>query len=472
MRAFFAPRQTTFYQRRANTVRAVLMKQDSVASSPSAIALLPLLLFLALFVGAGLWYQSQGTAMAFYQVSAPVAILPAIALAIALAHGRLSQRIDTFIRGIGDPTIITMVLIYLLAGAFASVAKAVGGVDATVNFGLSYIPPTLVLPGLFLITAFVATAMGTSMGTIAAIAPIAVGLSNATELPMLLTIGTVVGGAMFGDNLSIISDTTIAATRTQGVKMRDKFRMNLLIALPAAAVALIWLYFSGTTAQITAPGDYELIRVLPYIVVLVLAVSGVNVLLVLFIGILLAGAVGLGLQPDYSIGALSKDIYAGYTSMQEILILSLMIGGLGALMRAGGGLAWLGQRIDRISQIGSRGKPGRKTGELGISTAVALTNVCTANNTVAILLTGHLAKDMAERYGVDPRRSASLLDIYSCTVQGLLPYGAQILLASSLAKVSPLALAGSIHYCWLLGISALASIFTGFYKGRPRPAQR
>ncbi|MBN8431975.1 Na+/H+ antiporter NhaC family protein [Microbulbifer salipaludis] len=434
------------------------------APSPSAIALLPLALFLALFVGAGLWFQTQGVDMAFYQVSAPVAILPAIALAILLAHGPLSRRIDTFVHGVGDPTIVTMVLIYLLAGAFASVAKAAGGVDATVNFGLSVIPPTLVLPGLFLITAFVATAMGTSMGTIAAIAPIAAGLSDATELPMLLTIGTVVGGAMFGDNLSIISDTTIAATRTQGVKMRDKFRMNLLIALPAAIVALIWLYFAGSTAQVSAPGDYELIRVLPYLLVLVLAVSGVNVLLVLFVGILLAGAIGMALQPDYSIIGFSKDIYAGYTGMQEILILSLMIGGLGALMRAGGGIAWLEQQIDRISRLRGGGTPGRKTGELGISAAVAVTNVCTANNTVAILLTGQLARNMANRYGVDPRRSASLLDIYSCTVQGLLPYGAQILLASSLAKVSPLALAGSIHYCWLLGIAALISIFFGVFR--------
>ena len=437
-------------------------------TKPSALALLPLALFLVLFVGSGLWFQYQGLEFAFYQVSAPVAILPAIALALLLARGPLQERIETFVRGVGDHTIITMVLIYLLAGGFASVAKAVGGVDATVNFGLSIIPPALVLPGLFLITAFVATAMGTSMGTVAAIAPIAVGVAGATELPMLLTVGAVVGGAIFGDNLSIISDTTIAATRTQGVDMRDKFRMNLLIALPAAVIALIWLYFAGTTAQVTAPGDYEMIKVLPYIVVLVLAVSGVNVLLVLFIGIILAGAIGLGLQPGYSIAAFSKDIYAGYTGMQEILILSLMIGGLGALMRAGGGLAWLGQKIDQVSRFGSRGKPGRKTGELGISTAVALTNVCTANNTVAILLTGQLAKDMAERYSVDPRRSASLLDIYSCTVQGLLPYGAQVLLASSLAKVSPLALAGSIHYCWLLGISALISIVTGIYSGKQK----
>ncbi|WP_105103826.1 Na+/H+ antiporter NhaC family protein [Microbulbifer pacificus] len=431
-------------------------------TSPSALALLPLTLFLALFVGAGLWFQWQGEEMAFYKVSATVAILPAIALAILLARGPLNRAIDTFVRGAADNTIVTMVLIYLFAGAFASVAKAIGGVDATVNFGLSVIPPSLVLPGLFLMTAFIATAMGTSMGTsmgtIAAIGPIAVGLADATDLSLLLTIGTVVGGAMFGDNLSIISDTTIAATRTQGVSMRDKFRMNLLIALPASFVTLAWLWYSGTTAQVPNPGDYDLALIAPYILVLVLAVSGVNVLLVLFVGILLAGSIGFALEPDYNIARLSQDIYAGYTGMQEILILSLMIGGLGAMMQAGGGIAWLEKTIDRLSRRGRKGQPGRKTGELGISAAVAMTNICTANNTVAILLTGQLAKDMATRYGVDPRRSASLLDIYSCTVQGMLPYGAQVLLASSLASVSPLALAGSIHYCWLLGICALLSI--------------
>ncbi|MDX1398796.1 MAG: Na+/H+ antiporter NhaC family protein, partial [Oceanospirillum sp.] len=221
------------------------MKNNSVVQ-PSALALVPMLLFLSLFIGSGLYYQSIGTDFAFYQISAPVAILPAIVLGLLLAKGALNDRIETFIKGVGDNTIITMVLIYLLAGAFASVAKAVGGVDATVNFGLSVIPPSLVLPGLFVISAFVATSMGTSMGTIAAIAPIAMGLTEATDLPLLLTIGTVIGGAMFGDNLSIISDTTIAATRTQGCEMKDKFRLNLKIALPAAALTLIWLFVQGS----------------------------------------------------------------------------------------------------------------------------------------------------------------------------------------------------------------------------------
>ncbi|WP_237066097.1 Na+/H+ antiporter NhaC family protein [Microbulbifer guangxiensis] len=434
-------------------------------TKPSALALLPLAVFLTLFVGSGPWFQAQGVEFAFYQVSAPVAILPAIALAIWLARGSLNERIETFVRGVGNHTIVTMVLIYLLAGGFASVAKAVGGVDATVNSGLSVIPPALVLPGLFAITAFVATAMGTSMGTVAAIAPIAVGVADATDLPLLLTVGTVVGGAMFGDNLSIISDTTIAATRTQNVEMRDKFRMNFRIALPAALMTMTWLYFQGTTVAVPTPGDYELLRVLPYVAVLAMAILGVNVLLVLFAGILLAGAVGLGLEPGYTLVNLSKDIYAGYTNMQEILILSLLIGGLGAMMKSGGGLAWLARAIDWLSCLGGDRNRGPRTGELSIGLAVSATNVCVANNTVAILLNGELARDIAARYGVDPRRTASLLDIFSCAVQGLLPWGAQILLASSLAKVSPLALVGSIQYCWLLGLAALVSIFLGL----PRP---
>jgi Na+/H+ antiporter NhaC len=301
----------------------------------SPLALLPLGLFLALFIGSGLYYQSAGVDFAFYQISAPVAILPAIVLALILQKGRLNERIETFVSGVGEHTIITMALIFLLAGAFASVAKAVGGVDATVNFGLSIIPPQFVLPGLFVITAFIATSMGTSMGTIAAVAPIAVGVAEATDLSLLLTIGTVVGGAMFGDNLSIISDTTIAATRTQGCEMKDKFRLNFKIALPAALLTLIWLYIQGSSASVEAPGEYELLRVLPYLAVLVLALSGLNVMAVLFVGILLAGGVGLFATEGYSVAQWSKDIYAGYTGMQEILILSLLIAGLSPLLIAG-----------------------------------------------------------------------------------------------------------------------------------------
>ncbi len=424
------------------------------------VALLPLLLFLTIFIGSGLYYQSEAMEFAFYQVQAPVAILPAIVLAIVLARGTLNQRIETFIRGVGDSTIITMCLIYLLAGAFAAVAKAVGGVDATVNLGLSLIPGQLVLPGLFLITAFIATAMGTSMGTIAALAPIAVGVADATGLSLPLCVGTVIGGAMLGDNLSIISDTTIAATRTQGCEMRDKFRMNLAIALPAALLTLVWLFLQGEGGVVPS-GDYQIVRVLPYVAVFLLALAGLNVMLVLFSGIVLAGVVGLVGVEAYSLAQLSKDIYAGYSGMQEILLLSLLIGGLGALMASEGGLAFLARCVDRLTQGLQRRGQQQRAGELGISGAVALINLCTANNTVAILISGPLARDIAERQGVDARRSASLLDIFSCVVQGLLPYGAQVLLASSIAGLSPLLLIGQIHYCWMLGLAALVTIALG-----------
>jgi len=432
------------------------------------LALLPLLLFLALFIGSGVYYQSANIDYAFYQISAPVAILPAVVLALLLDKGKLNQRLETFIQGVGDSNIITMCLIYLLAGAFASVAKAVGGVDATVNFGLSIIPAELVLPGLFVITAFIATAMGTSMGTIAAMAPIALGLTEVSDLSLPLCIGAVVGGAMFGDNLSIISDTTIASTRSQGCEMRDKFRMNFKIALPAALITLLWLYLQGADARITQSSDYELIKVLPYLAVLVMALSGLNVFLVLFSGILLAGIIGLTGLEGYSIAQYSKDIYAGYTGMQEIMILSMLIGGLGALMKAQGGLEFLARQIERLTSKGDNPEASPLAGEAAISTAVALTNVCTANNTVAIIICGGLAKDIAARQNVDPRRSACLLDIFSCVVQGLLPYGAQVLLAGSIAGLSPLVVIGNIHYSWLLGVIALATIVFGARKHKIR----
>ncbi|WP_419812299.1 Na+/H+ antiporter NhaC family protein [Bacterioplanoides sp.] len=428
---------------------------------PSPLALLPMVLFLSLFIGSGLFYQAQGIEFAFYEISAPVAILPAIVLAVLFASGSLNQRVEQFIKGCSDPTLITMLLIFLLAGGFASVAKAIGGVDATVNFGLSIIPPSLVLPGLFLMTAFMATAMGTSMGTIAAVAPIAVGLTEATDLSLALTVGTVVGGAMFGDNLSIISDTTIAATRTQGCSMADKFRMNLKIAIPAALITMVWLYLQGSEVQVSDNTEHSAVKMMPYLLVLVLAVSGLNVLVVLLAGIVLAGLTGLLLVDDYHIAQWAKDIYAGYTGMQEIMILSLLIGGLAYMMKQAGGLEWLAQQIDRLSRRKEAKDNQQRSGETSLSLAVAVSNLCTANNTVAILISGGLAKDIAGRYQVDPRRSASLMDITSCVVQGIIPWGAQMLLAASIAGLSPLQLMDSVIYCWVLGAALIASIVIG-----------
>ncbi|EAR59909.1 Na+/H+ antiporter NhaC family protein, partial [Neptuniibacter caesariensis] len=397
-------------------------------NNSNPIALIPLALFLALFIGSGIYYQSQGTEFAFYQISAPVAIIPAVVLSLMLCKGSLNERLEIFIKGIGDQTIITMVIVFLLAGAFASVVKAIGGVDATVNLGLNYIPEWLLLPGIFAIAAFIATSMGTSMGTIAAVAPVAVGITEASDLPLLLTVGAVVGGAMFGDNLSIISDTTIAATRTQGCEMKDKFRLNLLIALPAALATMLLLAFQSSSTGVSEQ-SYELIKVLPYLTVLILAIAGMNVMLVLLIGILLAGTVGFISNPEYNVAMLSKQIYDGYTGMQEIMILSMLIGGLGALIKHQGGLDFIARTIEKLTGKNS----GKKAGEFSIAASVAATNLCTANNTVSIVIAGSLAKDIAQRYGVNAKRSASLMDIFSCVVQGIIPWGAQILLASSIA---------------------------------------
>ena len=435
---------------------------------PSPLALLPMVLFLSLFIGSGLFYQAQGIEFAFYEISAPVAILPAIVLAVLFASGSLNQRVEQFIKGCSDPTLITMLLIFLLAGGFASVAKAIGGVDATVNFGLSIIPPSLVLPGLFLMTAFMATAMGTSMGTIAAVAPIAVGLTEATDLSLALTVGTVVGGAMFGDNLSIISDTTIAATRTQGCSMADKFRMNLKIAIPAALITMVWLFLQGSEVQVSENTEHSAVKMMPYLLVLVLAVSGLNVLVVLLAGIVLAGLTGLLLVDDYHIAQWAKDIYAGYTGMQEIMILSLLIGGLAYMMKQAGGLEWLAQQIDKLSRRKEAKDNQQRSGETSLSLAVAVSNLCTANNTVAILISGGLAKDIAGRYQVDPRRSASLMDITSCVVQGIIPWGAQMLLAASIAGLSPLQLMDSVIYCWVLAVALIMSIAIGRPLATPK----
>ena len=440
----------------------------TIQSTPksSAKALLPLAVFLALFIGTGIWLTATGVNMAFYQLSATVAILPAIVLAMLQGGGTLSKKIGIFLSGVGEVNIITMCMIYLLAGGFAAVATAIGGVSATVNMGLSLVPAQFILPGMFLIGAFVSTAMGTSMGTIAAIAPIAMGVAAQTDIDVALLIGVVVGGSMFGDNLSIISDTTIAATRTQGCEMRDKFRMNLLIALPAAVLVLVLLWAFGTPATVRHE-DYQFIKVLPYLLVLGLAVSGINVFVVLLSGIVVCGAVGMMTVGDYTALKWSQDIYKGFTGMNEIMVLSMLIGGLGELIRYHGGIAWLLARVDALAKKMAGGK-STKAGEWCIGLLVGLADICTANNTVAIILTGGLSKDIAQENGVDPRRSASILDIVSCVVQGLIPYAAQLLLAGSIAKISPVAISMNNWYCMLLGVAVALSIALGLPKA-PKP---
>ena len=418
---------------------------------PSAFALIPLLLFLALFFGAGLYYTAQGEAMGFYQLRAPVAILPALALGVWLARRRGVPAQPTLLQGMGDGNVMLMCLIFLLAGAFATVSKAIGAVDAVVALGLGALPAGLILPGLFLVAACVSLSIGTSMGTLAAVVPIALGVADAAGRDRVLVTSAVLGGAMFGDNLSIISDTTIAATRSQGAEMRDKFRENFRIALPAAIATIVRLATLGDAAPGEAPDAASPWLVLPYVVVLGLALAGLDVVLVLGIGLVVSGVFGFVLAQEYDVVSFAGDIYLGFESMVEITLLSILIGGLAALIKATGGLAWLAQVIANFA----RGHTGRRAGEISIAALAAGSDALTANNTVAILVTGSLAKDIAQRHGISPRRAASVLDIFACVVQGVLPYGAQLRLAASLAAVSPLALAGSVYYCWLLALSAI-----------------
>ncbi|WP_305811161.1 Na+/H+ antiporter NhaC family protein [Photobacterium leiognathi] len=428
---------------------------------PSALALLPLGIFLALFIGVGTYLTMQGVDFAFYQLPAPVAALPAVVVAILLSKEKLNKAIEQFIRGVGHSDIIAMCMIYLLAGAFASVAKASGGVDATVNLGLALIPASMILPGLFVISAFIATAMGTSMGTIAAVAPVALGIAQASGMDVALTAGVVLSGAMFGDNLSIISDTTIAATRSQGCQMKDKFRENVKIAIPAAIAAIVLFTFNSSVTQLPETSPIEWLKVMPYITILVLAVSGVNVFVVLSVGILLAGGVGLTSVADYSLTNFGKDIYGGFGNMQEIFLLSMLIGGISELMRQQGGLAFLTQSISRVINVFSskhKASENLRASEFGIAGLVSLTNFCTANNTVAIIVSGGVARELADEIGVTPRRSASLLDIFSCVIQGVLPYGAQALLLGSVFELSPLDVVAHSYYCFFLAIAAIIAI--------------
>ncbi|RLL37362.1 Na+/H+ antiporter NhaC family protein [Acinetobacter cumulans] len=421
-----------------------------------AIALLPLIVFLAVFLGSGIYHTLIGTEFAFYQIKAPVAALPAILVAILLYRGKLNASIDEFLKGASHPNLILMFMVFMLAGAFASVSSSIGSVEASVQFGLSIIPPSFILPMLFVISAFIATAMGTSMGTIAACAPVAFGFTHATDIPIVYAIGAVVGGAMFGDNLSMISDTTIAATSSQNVQLRDKFRVNVWIAVPASIVSLIiYMLLSGGVQTISVKA-YNPWLMLPYVAVFILAFSRLHVLAVLSIGVILSGVMGLLLKSDFNFLAFNNAIYDGFIGMFEVALLSMFLGGLSAIMQREGGLDWLIQRIYSMTRLLKVGR--QRAGEIGISFLVVFSNFFVANNTVAIILSGDMAREVAKEYGVDPKRAAALMDIFSCVVQGLIPYGAQLLLACSIVKISPIELISSIYYCWILAIFAIVAI--------------
>lgn len=425
---------------------------DSKPNERNFIALLPFIVFLGIFLGTGVILTLQGVDFAFYQLPASIAIIPAVFVAIYLGKvvtkETIEKQINQFIKGAGHANIITMCIIYLLAGAFASVAKATGSVDASVQLGLAIFPPYLLLPGLFLVAAFLSTAMGTSMGTIAAIAPIALGFIESAGLDSAVVAGCLISGAIFGDNLSIISDTTIASTRSQGAQMKDKFKVNFKFAVPAAILCLLIFTTLGQSINYEITNDAAFIGLVPYIVILILALSGINVLVVLTIGIVLAAIIGM-VSSDYQLSAWISDINTGFSSMQDIFILSLFIGGLSELIRHQGGLAALTQGIESLARRLSPNNKKRAAG-FGIAGLTFFCNFFTANNTVSIIITGETAKELATDGDLKPAQSASLLDIFSCINQGLLPYGAQALLLGTTLSISPMAVVSHAFYPMIL----------------------
>lgn len=417
--------------------------------------LIPFIVFILIYLGTGIFLNMQGVDLAFYQLPGPVAAFAGIIVAFILFNGTIEEKFNTFLSGCGHPDIITMCIIYLLAGAFAVVSKAMGGVDSTVNLGITYIPPHYIAVGLFIIGAFISTATGTSVGAIVALGPIAVGLGEKSGVPMAMILAAVMGGAMFGDNLSVISDTTIAATKTQGVEMKDKFRINLYIAAPAALLTIILLLLFARPEIVpeAAVYDYNIVKVLPYIFVLVMALIGMNVFVVLTLGVLLSGIIGFA-YGDFTLLNYGKEIYNGFTNMTEIFVLSLLTGGMAEMVTRQGGIQWVIETIQKMIV-------GKKSAKIGIGFLVALADVAVANNTVAIIITGGMCRKICEKNDVDLRESAAFMDISSCIMQGIIPYGAQMLILLSFAhdKVSPTELIPLLWYQFLLAIFTLIYIY-------------
>lgn len=410
------------------------------------LALSPLLLFIVLYLATSL------LAGDFYKVPITVAFMVSSIYAVIVAGGiPVAKRIDIFSSGASGGNMMLMLWIFILAGAFAGSAKAMGSVDATVSLTLSLLPARLILAGLFIASCFVSLSVGTSVGTIVALTPIAAGVALETGSSVALLTAVVVGGALFGDNLSFISDTTIAATQTQGCRLSDKFRVNLFIAGPAALIALIIyiLVGSGIEAPSHLP-SVEIVRVVPYVAVLVLAICGMNVMAVLTIGIALTGLIGL-LYGSFDLFGWMQAMAGGIMGMGELIIITMMAGGMLAIIKHQGG-------IDLVIRLLTRRISTKRGAELSIAALVGLTDICTANNTVAIITVGGIAKQIGDRFGVDSRKCASLLDTTSCVVQGIIPYGAQLLMAAGLAGMSPIAIVPHLYYPFCLLIITILSI--------------
>lgn len=421
-----------------------------MSNKKGLLALSPLILLIALialFTGYSAEESHKDTSL-----SLTVAFMISSIYAVAISGGMpIRKRIDTYSRGAGANNLMLMLWIYVLAGAFAASAKAMGAVDATVNLALSLLPASMILPGLFLAACFISLSIGTSVGTIVALVPIAAGLAHSVDANLALTVAIIVGGAYFGDNLSFISDTTVVATQTQGCQMSDKFRVNALIVIPAAIIILIiyGVLGAGTKAP-THIDAVQYMKVLPYIVVLVTAIAGMNVMAVLTLGSILCGIIGI-IDGGYDIFGWFSAMGNGVIGMGELIIIAMMAGGMLEIIRENGGIDFIISKI--TAHVNSK-----RGAELSIAALVSMVNICTANNTVAILTVGNISKKIGDKFGVDNRKAASILDTFSCTIQGLIPYGVQTLLAAGLSGLSPLDIIPYLYYPMAIGLAALFAI--------------
>lgn len=416
------------------------------------LALSPLIVFVVLYLVLSL------VAGDFSSVPLTVVFLISSVYAVATSTKfSLKERIDIYGQGASTPNLLLMLWIYVLAGAFSQSAKGMGAIDTTVNLALTILPPSMILPGLFVTACFISISIGTSVGTVVTLVPIAAGIATQTNSNVALLTAVIVGGAYFGDNLSFISDTTVVATQTQGVRMKDKFKVNLMIVVPAVVVVLAVYAFMGFGMQApTHVGQTDLFKVIPYLAVLVTAVCGLNVMAVLVLGIALCGIIGV-LGGSYDFYGWLNALGNGIVGMGELIIIAMMAGGMLEIIKVNGGIDYIIEKLSgRI-----RGKRGA---EFSIAALVSLVNLCTANNTVAILTVGNIAKQISEKFGIDPRKTASILDTFSCTIQGIIPYGVQILLAAGLAHVQPVDIIPYLYYPFAIGIAASLSILLRYPK--------
>lgn len=433
-----------------------------MSNKKGLLALSPLFLLIVLIVAFTVY--SVDSSHQDSSLSLTVAFMISSIYAVAISGGMpVRKRVDTYSKGAGANNLMLMLWIYVLAGSFAASAKAMGAVDATVNLALSILPASMILPGLFLAACFISVSIGTSVGTVVALVPIAAGLAHSMDANVGMMTAIIVGGAYFGDNLSFISDTTVVATQTQNCKMSDKFKVNSMIVVPAAVLVLIAYSVMGVGLQApTHINEVEYMKVLPYLTVLVTAIAGMNVMAVLTLGTLLCGAIGIG---SHLLGASgSYDLFGwfsamgnGIIGMGELIIIAMMAGGMLEIIRENGGIDFIINKI--TAHVNSK-----RGAELSIAALVSMVNICTANNTVAILTVGNISKKIGDRFGVDNRKAASILDTFSCMVQGLIPYGVQMLLAAGLANLSPMDILPYLYYPLAIGVAALLAILLRYPK--------